>query len=110
MFRIALIISALLSGHHHTIIQKPNGAGYMQTSQVCIPGFGYGRIQCVENQLHIRARFVTATTSEGGAVFTVRRAEVFNAEGRLSGWVDWRPTGAAQGTTEAALIIGRFVK
>jgi hypothetical protein len=108
VFRIAIIISALLGGHHHVVITSPSGAGLMYTGEFCRPGLGYGRIRCIHNQLAVKAHFERTTAHRGRGSFRVRRAKVYNAAGKLSGWVDWRrPFGEVAGTPGQHLIIGK---
>ena len=95
MFRIALIIAALVSGHHHVTVTHQDGRGYMTTQLACTPKDGvplFGRptrILCVDGHTVIKTRFARRTVSTRMGLLDVRRAYVFNAEGRLSGWVDW---------------------
>lgn len=109
MFRIALIIAALTSGHHHITVTQPNGAGYMTTATPCVryrhtlrPQ--HGLIVCVQDadrvvgHLDVKARFdVHATASLNGHVIHTRRAYIYNAHGRVAGWVDWTPGARAVG-------------
>jgi len=110
VFRIALIITALLGGHHHVTITQPNGAGYMTTAMPCVHiRHRYvqppARIMCVQNastaiagHLDIKARFdMHATAQLNGITIHTRRALVYNAHGRLTGWVDWTPGATAVG-------------
>lgn len=96
MFRIALIIAALVSGHHKVHVTQADGKGYMTTSLACpVPlgsNAGAGRkIICVNGHLVLKARISRAHPAFGqtGTTVTTRRASVYNAAGRLVGWVDW---------------------
>lgn len=104
MIRVALIVTALLSGHHHVTITKPDGGGYMTTQLPCGARESMPKVLCVDGLMVIRARFAHAQPQWGNTAHFIRtrRALIYNARGRLSGWVDWaRPN--------RMLTVGSFV-
>lgn len=111
MFRVALIIAALVSGHHHVVITHQDGKGFMATgfacsrsSQLDTPRRG---IVCATPRFatlgHLAVKSVFARTTaaaNNGVAVNVRRAYIFNAKGKLAGWVDW---------TRGAHLIGHVI-